>query len=125
MPRKSTSIDSMKSADGQNVQTQPFGGARSIAEILGTRTHKYRTTNAEQYKAEINKMSRADLQAHAYDLGILPVDSRAQLVDRLMKEFAQQTSGFKAAAVRHDGNEALLKDPEMHQKVKDILSRGR
>lgn len=123
---KKVKIEEMQAADGENVvpaveTKQP----RTIYEILGKKQHRYKTTDQEEYKTFLKSMSLAELQSHAYECGILPIDNRSQLTERLIREFCAKTSGYHVSAVRRESFQHLHDDPEQMNAVKQILARGK
>jgi hypothetical protein len=78
----------------------------------------YKTLDASDYQSQLNEMSKADLQAHSIQIGIIPVDNRDVLIKKLMKEFNRHVASYRR--------------PAAHQKPKlpskeamKILSEGR
>ena len=61
----------------------------------------------------------SDLQAHASTVGIIPVDNRQTLRERLLREFRKHVSAYKKPIQEAEPTTAV--DPE----VMKILSEGR
>ena len=122
--KKTIKLDEMKVTDGK-INGGEFGGATSMYDILNIKSHKYKQNNLKDYETYINSLSRADLQNHAYDCQVLPVDSRVKLIDGLVEKFLRETSGYKASSVRTENFNNLHNDPEQLKKVRDIMSRGK
>lgn len=104
-----------------NQTTGAAEGPKSVYDIIGYKTHAYKTTNVEEYKKQISAMNFADLQEHALDNGIVPVDNRERLNTLLVNEFLKKT-GFITASGKAQGTPMSAKDKKT---AEDILSRGR
>jgi hypothetical protein len=66
-------------------------------------------------------MNLADLQDHAIQLNIVPVDDRERLQDKLITAFLTTVGIYQAAQVKDNGD-AIEGDKKA---ALDILSRGR
>ena len=82
-------------------------------------TSLYGTNDPETYQSRIFDMNMSDLQAHASRVGIIPVDNRNMLTDRLLREFTQHISAYRKPATAENENTSI---PD---KVKKILAEGR
>jgi len=69
----------------------------------------------EEYKAQIDQMSRTDINAHAADLGVIPVEDRGSLEKRLTDEFISHVNSFRKPLQKRE------EDPSLEQKVKNLL----
>jgi hypothetical protein len=94
---------------------------KSVYDIIGYKAHSYKTLDVEVYKEQIRAMNFADLQEHALDNEIVPIDDREALTERLVKEFMKKTSPYAAAAQKRQAPMSLSDK----KKAEDILSRGR
>jgi hypothetical protein len=121
---KKIKIEEMQVADGENIVAESKK-PRTIYEVLGKKAHRYKTTDQEEYTNFLKSMSMAELHNHAYECGILPIDNRGQLTERLLREFCAQTSGYNLSAARRDSFQHLHDDPEKLSEIKQILSRGK
>ena len=83
-------------------------------------SYKYGTLDDDEYQSKIKRMSRVDVQAHATQLGVVPVENREMLEKRLMKEFYKHKSIFTMPDPTPG-----TKDKDVSQAAKDILSEGR
>ena len=81
-------------------------------------TSEYGTLDYENYKAKVFDMNMSDLQAHASRVGIVPVDNRNMLTDRLLREFSKHVSSFKKPV------EDLAEQQKYPSKIRDILAEG-
>jgi hypothetical protein len=84
-------------------------------------TWKYSTMEAEEYRNELDTMAKSDLQNHAVKIGIIPIDNRSMLTQRLVREFKKHTSQYKANAVPLE----VKKDDEVSLEIRQILEEGR
>ena len=84
-------------------------------------TWKYSTMEAEEYQKELDIMVKSDLQNHAVKVGIIPIDNRAMLTRRLVREFKKHTSQYKANSVPLE----VKKDKEVSSEIRQILEEGR
>lgn len=80
---------------------------------------KYNTNDEAAYTQGLNDMNKSDLQHHAVQIGLIPVDNRQILVQRLVREFRKHYASF--------GLEK--KAPQPKKKISEetirILSGGR
>ena len=58
-------------------------------------------------------------RAHASRVGIVPIDNRNMLTDRLLREFGKHISSFQKPV------EDLSEQQNIPQNIKDILAEGR
>ena len=82
-------------------------------------TSLYGTVDLETYQSRIFDMNMSDLHAHASKVGIIPVDNRNMLTDRLLREFTQHVSAYRKPITAENEN---INIPD---KVKKILAEGR
>lgn len=93
----------------------------SIYELVGISTYPYKTTDSKEYEKSLLDMNLADLQDHAIQLNIVPVDDRDRLQDKLVSAFLTTVGTYKAAQIKDNGDKV-----EGDRKAAlDILSRGR
>ena len=93
MPRKSK-LEQMTVTDGKidSINFKPT----TLEQILGqSGIMKYNTMDENQYIARLNSMHKADLQTHASQLGVVPIDDRERLTKRLLTEFRQYVAQFR------------------------------
>ena len=64
-------------------------------------------------------MNMSDLQAHASRVGIVPIDNRNMLSDRLLREFNRHVSAYLKPT------EASEKHQKIPEKIRQILAEGR
>ena len=98
------------------IETQPT----TLDQIWGDEgLDKYGTMNFKDYENSLQEFNISDLQAHASKVGIIPIENRKMLVDRLLKEFSKHVSSFNKPI---DATEA---PQELNKEIKNILSEGR
>ena len=71
------------------------------------------------YTKQVDDMNMSDLQAHASTVGIIPVDNRHTLRERLLREFRKHVSAYRKPV--HEAESTTHVDPE----VLKILSEGK
>ena len=60
----------------------------TLDQIWGdTGLTKYGHLDVEKYEKSLNEMTKADIQAEAHRIGIIPIDNREMLHKRLITEF--------------------------------------
>ena len=82
-------------------------------------TSLYGTLDENLYQTRLDDMNMSDLQSHASRVGIIPIDNRSMLKDRLIKEFRKHTSAYKKPADKPQAEGSIPKD------IIKILSEGR
>ena len=81
---------------------------------------KYGTLDESTYTTQIKAMNKSDLHSHAIKLGILPVENRELLTNRLLREFKKHVLSFKKP------KQTTAKKPkQVSEDVKSILAQGR
>jgi len=91
----------------------------TLDQIWGdTGLSKYKTMEITEYRGSLKGMNKTDLQRHASEVGIIPVDNRDILVKRLEGEFNKYVANYRVPQVK--SNPRILS-----QEAKDILSEGR
>jgi regulatory protein YycH of two-component signal transduction system YycFG len=81
---------------------------------------KYGTLDESKYTTQIKAMNKSDLHSHAIKLGILPVENRELLTNRLLREFKKHVLSF-----RKPKQTSAKKPQDVSQAVKSILAQGR
>jgi hypothetical protein len=115
--RKKRKLDSVKQTHAKvEKKFQPT----TLDQIWGDDgTSEYGTLDYEKYKEKVFDMNMSDLQAHASRVGIVPVDNRNMLTDRLLREFSRHASTYSKPV------EASADHQEIPEKIKQILAEGR
>ena len=116
MKTKINKLNDLKQLDGKEETFQPT----TIEQVLGnTGLNKYGTLNLEEYKQTLADMTKADLRVHAVENGIIPVDDRNQLENKLIKVFCSHAASF----TRPSSTKPRQVQPS--KEILKILSQGR
>jgi hypothetical protein len=92
----------------------------TLEQIWGDKGNtRYKTMKEDEYVGMLNQMNKADLQAHASKLGIVPIDNREILVRKLLKEFRLHVSSYRMPA------QTSINAPKVSKEVLSILAEGR
>ena len=84
-------LDNLKQVDGDAAFEKT-----TIDQILGdTGMSKYKTFDLENYKTSLADMNKSDLQTHAAKMGVMPIDDRRRLTDRLIREFQVHVASYQ------------------------------
>ena len=67
-------------------------------------------------------MAKTDLQAHATKVGLVPIDNRSTLTQRLVREFKKHVNTFKPASVK--APKSIAKD-SLPEEVIKVLNEGK
>ena len=102
----------------------------NLYELMGLSVNPYRAKTLPEYKASLYKMTYADLQDHAQDLGVPAFDDKERMINALLDSFAQTMGGFEAAIAQAKEADAALSKPNdlnetQQQQVANLLSKGR
>ena len=119
-PKKATakrkSVKNLSQTHGKEEKFEPV----TLDQIWGDDgTSAYGTLNENTYTVQLDDMNMSDLQAHASTVGIIPIDNRQTLRERLLREFRKHASAYKKPI--HEAESVTHVDPE----VMKILSEGR
>jgi len=108
-------VNKLNQVHGKEESAKPT----TLDQIWGdTGLSKYRTLEASEYEVYLKQLNKSDLQRHAAEMGIVPVDSREMLSNRLLKEFNRYVASFKMPTANQ--NTGPISD-----EVRKILSEGR
>jgi|TARA_A100001015_G_scaffold137044_1_gene152009 hypothetical protein len=92
----------------------------TLDQIWGdTGSSTYGTMDEKVYVDKLDNMNLSDLQAHASTVGIIPIDNRSMLRERLLREFRKHVSSYRKPT-QDVGGSKMLDDQAMK-----ILSEGR
>ena len=92
----------------------------SLDQIWGdTGSAKYGTLEELKYISQIKAMNKSDLHSHAIKLGILPVENRELLTNRLLREFKKHTLSYQKP------KQSGTRPQEISNEIKSILAQGR
>lgn len=113
---KKKSLKNMSQAHGKVEKFEPT----TLDQIWGDDgTSMYGTMQQSEYEKRLDDMNLSDLQTHASRIGIIPIDNRNMLRDRLVKEFVKHVSAYQKP-VKEDQAPTPLDNESMK-----ILSEGR
>jgi hypothetical protein len=113
---KKTSVKQMSQAHGKVEKFEPT----TLDQIWGdTGNSVYGTMNEQVYIDRIDGMNLSDMQTHASKVGIIPIDNRVMLRDRLLREFRKHVSSYRKPIQEPDASEKL------NEQAMKILSEGR
>ena len=117
--RKSTKRNSLKNMSQTHGKTKEFEPT-TLDQIWGDDgTGMYGTLDVQQYETRLDDMNMSDMQSHASRVGIIPIDNRSMLRERLVREFRKHTSAYKKPVSAPEENPQISKD------AMKILSEGR
>lgn len=105
----------------------------SLYEMVGLNVNPYPEPTLDQYKARCEGMTFSDLQDHAVHVGVVPIDDKEKLVDRLARQYTITTGQLQANAIQREEAEEAMRNSkkkshlskEVQKQVSDLLSRGR
>ena len=113
---KKKSVKNLSQTHGKEEKFEPT----TLSQIWGDDgLSTYGTLNENAYTIELDNMNMSDLQTHASTVGIIPIDNRQTLRERLLREFRKHVSAYKKPV--HAAESPSRIDPE----VMKILSEGR
>ena len=72
-----------------------------------------------EYERQIDEMNMSDMQTHASRVGIIPIDNRSTLRDRLLREFRKHVANYRKP-IHHP-----TPPEEVDAQTLKILSEGR
>jgi hypothetical protein len=79
---------------------------------------KYSTLDELQYKNYLEELNKTDLHRHASKIGIIPIDNRELLEQRLAREFKKHVNSYQAPNVGK-------KETTISKAAQDILKEGK
>ena len=83
---------------------------------------KYKTFDESIYRERLDNMAKTDLQAHATRVGLVPIDNRSTLTQRLMREFRKHINLFKPTNIKI--SKSIAKD-SLPLGVRKTLDEGK
>ena len=128
MPRKKTSTKAAGSKKSLKNLSQTHGKQDKFAptpldQVWGeSGLNKYGTMDEEAYNNYLDTLTRVDLQMHASEVGIVPVDNRERLEKTLLGEFRKHVSAYTKPATS-DSEIKTRKD--LDKTARQILDEGR
>jgi hypothetical protein len=79
----------------------------------------YSTMDEGEYEGQLNGMAKADMQAHATKVGLIPIDNTEVLRARLIKQFKSHLNSYRKPKVKPANN------PKLTKELRDILGEGK
>jgi hypothetical protein len=115
-PVQKKSVKNLSQTHGKEEKFEPT----TLDQIWGDDgLNTYGTMEESQYEGQIDDMNLSDLQTHASRVGIIPIDNRNTLRDRLMREFRKHVASYRKPINNPSPPAAISKE------MRQILSEGR
>ena len=109
-------LKNLSQVHGEEEKFQPT----SLAQVWGEDgSSTYGTMNDAEYERQIDQMNMSDMQTHASRVGIIPIDNRSTLRDRLLREFRKHVANYRKP-IHHP-----TPPEEIDAQTLKILSEGR
>tara|TARA_B100000131_G_scaffold240915_1_gene233242 strand:- start:289 stop:681 length:393 start_codon:yes stop_codon:yes gene_type:complete len=119
---KKTKLNKLSQADGKDdskQETMVKSQARTLDQVWGdTGLSKYNTMDQSEYELRIGEMNKTDMQAHAQQIGLIPVDDVRILKQRLINEFKSHVAKYKSV-------DQPKQTTEVSKETLNILKEGR
>ena len=113
---KRKNIKNLSQAHGKEEKFEPT----TLDQIWGDDGFDmYGTMKEEEYENQIDDMNMSDLQTHASRVGIIPVDNRITLRERLVREFRKHVIAYRKPTLPPNTPKPL------DSEAMKILSEGR
>ena len=113
---KRKKVKELKQVHGKDEQFEPT----SLDQIWGDEgLGKYKTLDKDKYEQSLNNFTKADLQKHAAEVGVVPVDNRNLLIRKLLVEFKKHVASYRKPSQPKTSNE------KPSEEVLKILREGR
>ncbi len=80
---------------------------------------KYKTMEVDKYENYLSGLTKTDLQKHAAEIGVVPIDNRDMLKRRLRGEFKKHVASYRMPSVKN------TTDKKPSDEVIKILKEGR
>jgi len=109
-------LDSLNQTHGKEETFEPT----TLEQVWGDDgTAKYSTMDDSNYEDQLNDMDKADIQSHAAQVGVIPVDNTELLKQKLMKEFHKHVNQYRRPTGPNDKNSLPS------EEVQKILREGK
>jgi len=92
-----------------------------LDQIMGDFVSRYKTSKLEEYIEDLWDMGKVDLANHSVAQGLIPIDNKEELVNRLIKQFKVYHSTLNKPAPDQRKKKDRFPSPE----IQAILSEGR
>ena len=117
--RKRKPVKELSQAHGRLETSEQKFEPTTLDQIWGDDgLWKYKTHDESEYEEQLDNMTKQDLYAHATKAGLIPVENRDLLKQRLMKEFRRHEASYKRPRT-------IDTSVEVSYKVRKILSEGK
>ena len=117
--KKSVKLSATAQIDGKATEPGTNQILGSLDQIMGESVSIYKSRTVDSYLHELAEMNQTDIQAHAYKVGLVPIDDRKVLVERLTLEFRKWLSSIGAVQKNFNNN-----PNGMDESVRKILREG-
>ena len=109
-------LKNLSQIHGEEEKFQPT----SLDQVWGEDgSSTYGTMTDAEYERQIDEMNMSDMQTHASRVGIIPIDNRSTLRDRLLREFRKHVANYRKP-IHHP-----TPPEEVDAQTLKILSEGR
>ena len=109
-------LKNLSQIHGEEEKFQPT----SLDQVWGEDgSSTYGIMNDAEYERQIDEMNMSDMQTHASRVGIIPIDNRSTLRDRLLREFRKHVANYRKP-IHHP-----TPPEEVDAQTLKILSEGR
>ena len=116
-------LKKMSQTHGKNEAVESKFEPRTLDQVWGdTGLGKYNTLDEDAYRGKLDYMAKTDLQAHATKVGLVPIDNRSTLTQRLMREFRKHANSFKPTSLK--ASKPIAKD-SLSPEVRKVLDEGK
>lgn len=90
----------------------------TLDQVWGdTGISKYGTLDASEYEKTVRDLNKSDLQSHASKIGLIPIDDREKLIQRLVSEFKRYASIYNKPKIQEENS--------LSKRARDILAEGK
>ena len=114
--KKTKKFSQLSQAHGKD---ETVSGPSSLDQIWGDDgTGKYSTLEETVYQTHLDELNRTDLHAHASRIGVIPIDNRDLLEQRLMREFRKHVSSYQTPV-------SPKRQSKIPKDISDILAEGK
>ena len=109
-------LNELNQTHGKEEKFQPT----TLDQIWGDEgLGRYKTMDLESYENSLAAMPKADIQKHAAEVGIVPVDNRQLLTKKLIQEFKKHVASYRKPS------QSTQKQEKPTDEVLKILREGR
>ena len=121
--KKVKKLDNLSQAHGKDESpenTQENFQPTTLEQVWGDDgSWKYDTHDETEYLNSVKEMSKTDVMAHATRIGLIPVDNRELLQQRLVREFRRHNASYEKPT------DKLNTITKISAEARKILSEGR